>query len=130
MSPEQANGATDRIDERSDIYALCVVLYELLSLQHYLPGRTTIPAMLAAIADDTHVNASSVTSSHQTPVPAELGWFLQRGLEKDPDARYQSVNEMIATLEHVMAGAFPCNVRSRFSSASEARACASSTVTP
>jgi serine/threonine protein kinase len=107
MSPEQAMGATDRIDERSDVYALCVVLYELLSLQHYLPGRSTVPEMLSAVADDVHVKASFVTSAHQTPVPAELGWFIEKGLEKDPDARYQSVNEMIATLEHAMAGAFP-----------------------
>ncbi len=107
MSPEQAQGATDRIDERSDIYALCVVLYELLTLQHYLPERTTMAHMLASIADDEHVSAAFVPNRHQTPVPAELSWFIEKGLEKPPGARYQTVTEMITRLEHAMAGLFP-----------------------
>ncbi len=107
MSPEQALGATDRIDERSDVYALCVVLYELLTLQHYLPGRSSIPHMLSSIAEDKQVKAPFVPNAYQTPVPAELGWFLEKGLEKDPAARYQTVTEMITRLEDAMAGAFP-----------------------
>jgi serine/threonine-protein kinase len=107
MSPEQAMGATDQIDERSDVYSLAVMLYELLSLQHYLPGRTTVAALLAAIVDEPHVMAAFVGSPHQPPVPAELSWFIEKGLAKDPDARFQSVAEMGAQLERVMAGAFP-----------------------
>jgi serine/threonine-protein kinase len=106
MSPEQAAGAIDRIDERSDIYCLCVLLYELLALTHYLPGRTTVPEMLGAIVGDDHVNASRLSHPHQTPVPAELGWFVERGLAKDPAQRFQSTSEMIAHLYRVLAGQF------------------------
>jgi serine/threonine-protein kinase len=106
MSPEQASGAVDQIDERSDIYSLCVLFYELLALSHYLPGRTTVPAILAAIVDDDHVNASRVSHPHQTPVPAELGWFVERGLAKDPAQRFQSTGEMIAQLYQVLGGHF------------------------
>jgi serine/threonine protein kinase len=107
MSPEQAIGATDQIDERSDVYSLAVMLYELLSLQHYLPGRTTVAALLAAIVDEPHAMAASVGSPHQPPVPAELSWFIEKGLAKDPAARFQSVAAMAEQLERVMAGAFP-----------------------
>lgn len=109
MSPEQAIGANDRIDERSDIYSLAVVLYELLTLQHYMSGRTTVPELLAAIVDEPHEVAARLTnpSPHQEPVPAELSWFIEKGLAKDPAARFQSVAEMGEHLERVMAGAFP-----------------------
>jgi serine/threonine protein kinase len=107
MSPEQAAGRTDQIDERSDVYSLCVLFYELLSLQHYLPGRSSVPEMLAAICNDSHVHASHLPGNpHQTPVPAELGWFIEKGLAKDPADRYQSVTEMIDSLHRVLAGQF------------------------
>ena len=107
MSPEQAMGEIDRIDERSDIYSLAVVLYELLAIEHYLPGRATVPEMLAAIISDPHLMASRLESRHQLPVPAELAWFIEKGLAKDPAQRFQSVKEMAEQLELVMAGAFP-----------------------
>jgi serine/threonine-protein kinase len=106
MSPEQAAAKTDEIDERSDIYSLCVVFYELLALQHYLPGRTTVPEMLAAVMKDRHVQAARVKQTVQPQVPAELSWFIERGLEKDPAKRYQSVAEMHDELQRVLAGGF------------------------
>ncbi|HEU4610843.1 MAG TPA: serine/threonine-protein kinase [Kofleriaceae bacterium] len=106
MSPEQAAAKTDEIDERSDVYSLCAVFYELLALQHYLPGRTTVPEMLASVMKDRHVKAMFVEHPHQPVVPAELAWFIEKGLEKDPAKRYQSVAEMHEQLQRVMAGGF------------------------
>jgi serine/threonine-protein kinase len=106
MSPEQAGGRTSAIDERSDIYSLCAVFYELLALRHYLPDRTTIPEMLASVMKDKQEHASHVVSPHQPPPPAELGWFIETGLEKDPKKRYQSVDKMIDTLQRILAGGF------------------------
>ncbi|MBX3158461.1 MAG: serine/threonine protein kinase [Deltaproteobacteria bacterium] len=107
MSPEQASGRNDAIDERSDIYALCAVCYELLALQHYLPHVTNLQELLVAIVEAPHTKACYVHSAAQSNVPAELAWFIEKGLEKDPANRYQSVDEMIAALQTAAAGRFP-----------------------
>jgi serine/threonine-protein kinase len=106
MSPEQAAGHIDRVDARSDIYSLCVVFYELLALQHYLPGRTTVQEMLAAVQKDPQTHATRVGNPHQPRVPVELGWFLEKGLAKDPAARYQSLDELVDELQGALSGGF------------------------
>ncbi len=106
MSPEQATGRTEEIDERSDVYSLSALFYELLTLQHYLPGCNSVPELLSAIVDSGHLQASRVTNPHQSPVPAELNWYLEKGLAKDPRERYQSVTEMIDALHRLLAGDF------------------------
>ena len=50
--------------------------------------------------------AISDPNPHQTPVPAELGWYIEKGLAKDPAARYQSNAEMLDTLHRLIAGQF------------------------
>ena len=108
MSPEQAAGEVDRIDERSDVYALAVVFYELLALRHYLRGCTDLAQMLTAIREHVSVHASHLPAHpHQGGVPAELGWFVEKGLAKDPARRYSTVSEMRAALERAREGAFP-----------------------
>ncbi len=106
MAPEQAAGAIDQIDERTDVYALSALFYELLALQHYLPPCSTVPELLVAISEADHQFAAYVANEYQTPVPAELAWFIERGLAKDPADRYQSVTEMLDALHAVIAGGF------------------------
>jgi serine/threonine-protein kinase len=106
MSPEQATGRTDEIDERSDVYSLCVLFYEMLTLHHYLPGRKTVQEMLASVIKDRHQMAAHTVHPHQPRVPAELAWFLEKGLEKDPRKRFQSVHLMTEEMQQILAGGF------------------------
>jgi serine/threonine protein kinase len=106
MSPEQACGENERVDGRSDIYSLCVVFYELLTLRHYLPGVTALGEMLSGVISTQAAHASTIVHPHQQPVPVELGWFVQVGLAKDPEQRYQSVDEMIVKLSRALSGSF------------------------
>ncbi len=92
MSAEQAKGAP--VDRRSDLYALGVILYEMLV------GRvpfddTSIPQILIKHLTEMPVPPSSVNPG----VPSELEAIVLRLLEKDPDDRYQSAEELIGALD-------------------------------
>jgi serine/threonine protein kinase len=105
MSPEQSRG--EAIDERSDIYALSVLFYELLTLQHPLAEKTTLPAMLEAIRHEPAPFAGLARHPHQPAVSMDLSWFLRKGMAKDPSERFASVAEMITRLERRAEGFIP-----------------------
>jgi serine/threonine protein kinase len=105
MSPEQARGEVETIDERSDIYCACVLFHELMTLRHYLGEPESLAAMLAAIQNDPpELFWNQVTEALQGPVPAEYLHFVKRGLQKDPAARFQNVEQMVEQLEAALDG--------------------------
>ncbi len=105
MSPEQSRG--EPIDERSDVYALSILLYELLTLGHPLADKTTLPSMLHAISHEPTPLAGMVNHPHQPAVSMDLSWFLRKGLAKNPADRYASVAEMVTRLERRAEGIIP-----------------------
>ncbi|MCX6627678.1 MAG: protein kinase, partial [Candidatus Solibacter sp.] len=94
MSPEQAQG--EAVDARSDIFSFGAVLYELLSGRRAFRGET-MGATLAA-----------VITSEPPPLkeaPAEVARIVGKMLAKKREARYQSVEALLADLEAVVTGA-------------------------
>jgi len=104
MSPEQARGEHETLDPRSDIYSLCVLFHELLTLRHYLEGRESMEDILAGVKTVLPSVEDLTEHPAQPRVPAELGWFVLQGLAKEPAKRYPSVDAMVEELQRIMSG--------------------------
>jgi len=90
MSPEQASG--DRVDHRTDLFSLGVVLYELLTGRTAFPGNSL--AALAAILREQLPRASSVRRG----ISPGLDALVSRCLAKQPEDRFQSAEELLAAV--------------------------------
>src|SRR5712692_1130443 len=92
MSPEQAQG--ESIDARTDLWALGVVLYEMLAGRRPFQGNH-LPAIVYAIVNEK----LKPVRDARPDVPGELDRIVSRALEKNRGARYQAASEMAAELE-------------------------------
>ena len=94
LSPEQALGAA--VDPRSDLFALGVVLYEMLTGR--LPFAAATPSMtIKSVVGETPARPSAVKSS----LPAELDAIVMKLLAKGLDARYQTAAAVAADIRRV-----------------------------
>ncbi len=97
IAPEQAQG--ERVDRRTDVYALGCVLYELLT------GRQPFTGESAVTLAFKHVSEPPVPPSRIEPgLPPELDDVVLTAMAKDPADRYQTARELHDDLRRVEAG--------------------------
>ncbi|UJR82339.1 serine/threonine-protein kinase [Sandaracinus amylolyticus] len=101
MAPEQLHGARD-VDGRADLYALAVCLYEMLSGK--LPySATTIDSLIAQRLTEP----PTPLAAHAPHLPRALLAIIDRGLARDPDARFRTPAELDAALTTLEMAALP-----------------------
>lgn len=94
ISPEQAGGGS--VDERSDLYSLGIVLYEMLT------GRRPFEAKNPADVAMMQISTRPQPLSYRNPaVPSALKKIVLCALEKDPSARFDSAAEMLRMLDRL-----------------------------
>ena len=100
MSPEQTSGGQEPLDARSDVYALGVVLYELLTGElPYTKNRVLMHELVQAIREEDPRPLTALRRG----IDPELGTIVGKALEKDPARRYASAAALAADLQHHLA---------------------------
>jgi eukaryotic-like serine/threonine-protein kinase len=99
MSPEQVSGDIADLDTRSDVYALGVILYEVLAGR--LPfdiGRKSLPEAVRVIREEEPTRLGSITRG----LAADVETIVAKALEKDKLRRYGSAADMAEDIRHFL----------------------------
>jgi TolB-like protein/predicted Ser/Thr protein kinase len=94
MSPEQARGA--RVDHRSDVFALGVMLYEMLTGRPAFHGQSSLDTMQAILTQPVPPLPAAADSSAE--VTTELQRIIGKATAKDPDDRFQGMKDLVVDL--------------------------------
>ncbi len=97
MSPEQIRGKL-KLDGRVDLFAVGVVLYELITGERPFKGATELAVLQAVLFEEP-----TPLQKLRPEVPASLQEVVTRALQKDREARFRSAREMIVALERFLS---------------------------
>jgi eukaryotic-like serine/threonine-protein kinase len=90
MSPEQIRGKA--VDQRSDLFALGVILYEMMTGQRAFSRTSPVETMMSVLQDEPALTAG-------LGVPDELAGIVTHALEKSPEDRFQSARDFAFALQ-------------------------------
>jgi tetratricopeptide (TPR) repeat protein len=97
MSPEQIAAGRIKVDHRTDVYSLGVVLYEMLTLQRPFPGESREEILNGVLTKEPRsprrINAK---------IPVDLETICLKALEKEPDRRYATAGELANDLRQYL----------------------------
>ena len=92
ISPEQAKGG--RVDNRSDIYSLGVVLYEMMSGRPPYDGESPVAVAIK------HINGGAALPSTLNPnIPGGLEQIIMKAMGHEPSERYETATKMLSDLD-------------------------------
>jgi len=100
MSPEQAGAQP--LDNRSDIYALGIVFWELLTGKKMHEGRNDLETLKRIRS--TEIRSPREIDPH---IPEEIEKIVLKALEKDPSQRYQKASDLRFDIMHILNTGFP-----------------------
>jgi WD40 repeat protein len=98
MSPEQVSGDPLEIDTRADVYALGVLLYELLAGRHPYNTSGKLPEVIQAIREEDAARLTTINRMYK----GDIETIVVKALEKDKAMRYTSAAELAADLRRYL----------------------------
>ncbi len=99
MAPEQVMGSRDRVGPASDIYSIGVLFYELLTRQQPFRGRTALDTL-----EQIREHDPKLPRQINPQIPRELEMICLKCLEKNPEKRYGSAQELADDLQRFLDG--------------------------
>ena len=100
MSPEQAVETGD-VDERSDIYSMGIILFEVLTGESYMSGKNFKEINRKLLEDPVR---EPIRVSPKKKIPAELNAICAKALQRQPVDRYQKMSLLVDDLRAAMLG--------------------------